>query len=245
MLERLKGAPETCNIPVVIVTGQRLDQTARMRLERNAAAILPKDVLAGAEALSIDSAPRCRSLRDMLGCRETGSAVVIKTAKILNVDDHEVNRYIRTQTLEAAGYAVIEASSGTDALRFFEQERPQLVLLDMNLPDIGGREVCRQMRAHPDARSVVVCTYPRRGRARRTGSTGWRLERTGTLSSRSEPELLLATVRSLLRLWTAEAQLEESAAAARQHAAQYRGLLRSHSAHGFHGHTGRQEPVCE
>ena len=53
----------------------------------------------------------------MLGCRETDSAVVIKTAKILNVDDHEVNRYIRTQTLEAAGYTVIEAPNGTEALR--------------------------------------------------------------------------------------------------------------------------------
>jgi len=57
VLERLKGAPETCNIPVVIVTGQRLDHTARMRLGRNAAAILPKDVLAGAEALSVDFGP--------------------------------------------------------------------------------------------------------------------------------------------------------------------------------------------
>ena len=70
----------------------------------------------------------------------------MKTAKILNVDDHQVNRYIRTQTLRNAGYAVIEAATGGEALERIAAERPQLVLLDMNLPDIHGAQVCRRSR---------------------------------------------------------------------------------------------------
>ena len=80
----------------------------------------------------------------------------MKTAKILNVDDHQVNRYIRTQTLRNAGYAVIEAATGGEALERIAAERPQLVLLDMNFPDIHGAQVCRRIKAQEEIRSVMV-----------------------------------------------------------------------------------------
>src|SRR5580704_15258056 len=78
------------------------------------------------------------------------------TAKILNVDDQQISRYIRTQTLEAAGYEVLEAATGAEALRLLDAERPQVVLLDMNLPDIHGTEICRRIRAQPATSSVIV-----------------------------------------------------------------------------------------
>jgi len=61
---------------------------------------------------------------------------------ILNVDDLESQRYVKTRDLQAAGFAVIEAQTGAEALRLVEQHKPPLVLLDVQLPDISGFEVC-------------------------------------------------------------------------------------------------------
>lgn len=75
---------------------------------------------------------------------------------ILNVDDFEAARYVKTRLLRNAGFAVLEASNGTDALEIAERLRPELVLLDVKLPDIDGRDVCRQMRAHAFMSTIPV-----------------------------------------------------------------------------------------
>jgi DNA-binding response OmpR family regulator len=61
---------------------------------------------------------------------------------ILNVDDIEAQRYVKTRDLKAAGFDVIEARTGAEALRLVEEQRPPVVLLDVQLPDISGFEVC-------------------------------------------------------------------------------------------------------
>ena len=69
--------------------------------------------------------------------------------KILNVDDYETGRHARSQILQQAGYEVAEAATGNDGLRLAVMEHPQLVLLDVSLPDINGYEVCRRIKADP------------------------------------------------------------------------------------------------
>jgi signal transduction histidine kinase len=61
---------------------------------------------------------------------------------VLNVDDLESQRYVKTRDLTAGGFAVIEARTGAEALRLVEHHRPPVVLLDVQLPDIDGFEVC-------------------------------------------------------------------------------------------------------
>jgi CheY-like chemotaxis protein len=68
-------------------------------------------------------------------------------ATILNVDDNSANRYVKSRILRAAGFAVVEAGTGEDALTAAAAARPDLVLLDIRLPDISGIEVCRRLRA--------------------------------------------------------------------------------------------------
>ena len=72
----------------------------------------------------------------------TGEKIVI-----LNVDDLESQRYVKTRDLNAAGFAVIEAQTGAEALRIVEQHKPLVVLLDVQLPDISGFEVCAFIKA--------------------------------------------------------------------------------------------------
>ena len=61
---------------------------------------------------------------------------------VLNVDDQDVPRYIKTRDLEESGFTVIEATSGAEALRIIEEKKPPVVLLDVQLPDIMGFDVC-------------------------------------------------------------------------------------------------------
>jgi two-component system, sensor histidine kinase and response regulator len=137
-------------------------------------------------------------------------------AKILNVDDQEISRYIRTQTLQGAGYEVIEAATGADALRLLDAEHPQVVLLDINLPDIHGTEICRRIRADPDTHSVIVVHVSSTHTSPQDRAMGLEGGADGYLAEPVEPELLLATVRSFLRLWTAESRLEQSLAEIRE-----------------------------
>ncbi len=66
-----------------------------------------------------------------------------RVATILNVNDDDASRYMVTRILEMSGHRVIEASTGGDALRLAAELRPELVVLDVRLPDISGYEVCR------------------------------------------------------------------------------------------------------
>ncbi len=75
---------------------------------------------------------------------------------ILNVDDNEGARYAKTRIFERAGYRVLEASTGGEALKLVHQERPHLVLLDVGLPDINGLEVCRQIKTNLATAQVMV-----------------------------------------------------------------------------------------
>src|SRR5438046_9370782 len=76
-------------------------------------------------------------------------------ATILFVDDDPINRRAITWLLRDAGFTVHEAVNGQEALRLSER-KPDLVVLDVNLPDIDGFEVCRRIKANPETRSVSI-----------------------------------------------------------------------------------------
>lgn len=72
------------------------------------------------------------------------------------VDDHEPNRELLTDILEAQGYTVVQASGGGETLDRIGAEVPDLVLLDVNMPDVDGLEVCRRLRADPATTSLPI-----------------------------------------------------------------------------------------
>jgi PAS domain S-box-containing protein len=75
---------------------------------------------------------------------------------VLNVDDYADNRELRSQILRSRGYEVTEAAAGQDALRLAIGMCPQVALLDVNLPDVSGIEVCRRIKAHPPCEHTIV-----------------------------------------------------------------------------------------
>ena len=76
--------------------------------------------------------------------------------QILIVDDYAGARYMRSRILSDAGYEVIEAENGEQALRLAGSMRPSLILLDVNLPDISGVEVCTRLRRDPQTAGIPV-----------------------------------------------------------------------------------------
>ena len=81
--------------------------------------------------------------------------------KILVVDDEESIHLLYREELEDEGYQVISAMSGEDALKLFESEQPDLVILDINMPGMDGIEVLRQMKQmKPNVPVILSSAYP-------------------------------------------------------------------------------------
>jgi signal transduction histidine kinase len=79
-----------------------------------------------------------------------------QTASILIVDDEDTNRRLLALLLEADGYAVIEAKGGRQALELARQNPPDLVLLDVLMPEMDGYEVARSLKAQEATRAVPI-----------------------------------------------------------------------------------------
>ena len=77
-------------------------------------------------------------------------------AKILVVDDEPAIRELIVAVLEDEGYHAIGAGSGTRALELIPNERPDLVLMDIMMPEMDGREALRRMREQPDLARIPV-----------------------------------------------------------------------------------------
>src|SRR6202166_2799351 len=80
----------------------------------------------------------------------------MSTSTILIVDDEPQIRRVMRTTLSSNGYAVLEAKTGEEALEIIRKERPELVLLDVNMPGIGGLEVCREIRDQSDVAIIML-----------------------------------------------------------------------------------------
>lgn len=76
--------------------------------------------------------------------------------QVLIVDDYPGARYLRSRILSEAGYEVLEAGNGNEALAIARSARPSLILLDVNLPDISGFEVCTRLKEDPATASIPV-----------------------------------------------------------------------------------------
>ena len=79
-----------------------------------------------------------------------------KPITILNVDDHEAALFARSTILRREGWRVIEAQTGRAALDAVQHHHPDVVVLDVHLPDINGPEVCRRIKSDPATADVRV-----------------------------------------------------------------------------------------
>jgi two-component system cell cycle response regulator DivK len=119
------------------------------------------------------------------------------TKRILVVEDQEDNRRIIRDLLTSAGYALIEATDGEAGVRLAGTERPDLILMDIQLPLLDGHEATRRIKQDPDLRHIpviVVTSYALSGDDAKAMAAGC----DAYVAKPFSPRQLLATIRQFL-----------------------------------------------
>jgi DNA-binding response OmpR family regulator len=117
--------------------------------------------------------------------------------KILVVDDERPIREVVTLFLARAGYEVVRATNGREAIELASKENPQLIILDMRMPGLHGIDTCRELRSHQETRRIPILAL--------TGYVENEKEALDAgidefMSKPFRPEELIARVKALLRL---------------------------------------------
>jgi two-component system cell cycle response regulator DivK len=77
-------------------------------------------------------------------------------AKVLYIEDNVENRTLVKRVLEVEGYVVLEADDGIDGLRIVQEEAPDLILIDINLPEIDGYEITTRLRQMESLSNIPI-----------------------------------------------------------------------------------------
>jgi two-component system cell cycle response regulator DivK len=119
------------------------------------------------------------------------------TKRILVVEDQEDNRRIIRDLLTSAGYELIEALDGEAGVRLADAERPNLILMDIQLPVLDGHEATRRIKQNPELRHIpiiVVTSYALSGDDAKAMAAGC----DAYMAKPFSPRQLLATIRQFL-----------------------------------------------
>ena len=138
------------------------------------------------------------------------------TARILIVDDNAPKRYVKSRILTRAGFQTEDASTIAAAREAILQWRPDLVLLDIRLPDGDGRDLCRWIKSDPPTQQIVVLQTSALLVDSRDRVASLEAGADGYLIEPMEPEELVAHVRALLRLRQAESERQSAMLALRE-----------------------------
>jgi len=117
--------------------------------------------------------------------------------RILLVEDTEDNRVIVRDLVSSAGYELIEAADGAEGLALAEKEKPDLILMDIQLPVMDGYEATRRIKANPALKNIpviAVTSYALSGDEEKVKAAGC----DGYVAKPFSPRLLLKTIREFL-----------------------------------------------
>jgi PAS domain S-box-containing protein len=126
---------------------------------------------------------------------------------ILNVDDHEAKRYAKSRVLRHAGFDVVEARDGREALELASARNADIILLDTQLPDMSGFDVSRRLRENPATSSLMIVQTS--AHLVEGGSLGIKPDPAADayLTEPIDPDILVSTVRAMLRIRRLTAEL--------------------------------------
>jgi signal transduction histidine kinase len=129
---------------------------------------------------------------------------------VLNVDDYPPGLYARTKILRQAGFEVMEATTGNQTLKLALEHKPSIILLDVNLPDMHGFEVCRRMRTNPALAATTILHISASSIQDQQQVHGLDTGADGYLIEPLDPAVLVATIKAYLRVRQAEGALRRS-----------------------------------
>ncbi|MBR9756828.1 MAG: response regulator transcription factor [Algicola sp.] len=121
-----------------------------------------------------------------------------KDIKILLVDDEPDILEIVGYNLSSEGYQVITAENGMEAVKKAKKEKPQLIILDVMMPEMDGIEACEQIRKHPDLQDAIVTFLTARGEDY-SQVAGFDAGADDYITKPIKPKVLVSKVKALLR----------------------------------------------
>lgn len=133
-------------------------------------------------------------------------------ATVLVVDDNPPTRYSTGRVLRSVGHTVITAASGVEAITVAIDQQPDLIVLDVNLPDLDGFHVCRELRGRAETRRTPIVYLSATFVDDLDKVQGIYAGADGYLTHPVEPPVLIGTVNALLRARLAEDRVEETEA---------------------------------
>ena len=134
-------------------------------------------------------------------------------AKILMVDDNPMVLFAMGHLLRSEGFTVLEAKDGAECLVQARAEQPDLVLLDVMLPDINGVELCRKVKTSPETSHLFVVLLSSIETSPDSQITGLEAGADGYITRPIENRELVARVQAMLRIRLAETALRKAHAA--------------------------------
>ena len=118
---------------------------------------------------------------------------------ILLIEDNEQNRYLATYLLEHAGFKIVSADSGSQALALGEELTPDTILLDIQLPGMDGYQVARELRARESLKRIpiiAVTSYAMVGDEEKALQAGC----TGYLEKPIDPDTFVSRITALIAM---------------------------------------------
>jgi DNA-binding response OmpR family regulator len=194
LANRLRSNQQTDQMPIIMLSAYNEIDDTLAGYGQGADDYVPKPV-----ELAVLGAKVEVLLRQVNGPQTTGSIIAggppLDNRTVLVVEDDPTVRLLECSLLRHAGYSVVEASNGEQALTLASESRPDLVVLDVSLPSISGLQVLHALADHEFTRTVpvlVVSSYvPLIGEEHRFGMAG-------TLSKPFDPTEFLSVVGALV-----------------------------------------------
>lgn len=139
-----------------------------------------------------------------------------KQIRVLVIDDTEANRYILRRHLESANYVVHEAATGKEGLSLAEKLLPEIIILDVGLPDINGYEVCKMIKKQPWGAYLHIIQLSAAFVKDQDKILGLESGSDSYLVHPIEPKFLLAQINAVARTQAAETKLRNTTKALEQ-----------------------------
>lgn len=130
-----------------------------------------------------------------------------KDIKILLVDDEPDILEIVSYNLSSEGYNVCTANNGAEAVKKAKQEKPQLIILDVMMPEMDGIEACEQIRVIPELKDVIITFLTARGEDY-SQVAGFEAGADDYITKPIRPKVLVSKVKALLRRYKKQEEQE-------------------------------------
>jgi len=203
VVQRIKAIPELQNVPVIAVTAYAMvgDQDRLVASGFDgyiSKPIVPETFVRDVERL-LSPEKRSGSTPDV---HKSSGSFVRKSARrhtILVVDDSPINRELIRSTLEPSGYQLILARDAMEALAFLKETTPSLIVSDLHMPKITGKDFLKMVKNNPDLKDIpfLVITSSMQEDTERTICL--ELGAKGYIRRPIEPEALLKEVSSCIQ----------------------------------------------